>query len=84
MRSIRNRLLSIRRNRQRELNGLAIHLAVRIGLSRNVPSNPTIQVFYYTNLHQLFLVIADFDFERFVKRLPVRIEVEVGPSALPR
>src|SRR2546423_1118174 len=66
MRSIRNRLLSIRRNRQRKLNGLAIRLSVRIGLCRDVPSNPTIQVFYYTNLHQLFLVIADLDFERFV------------------
>src|SRR5437868_3448361 len=67
MRRVGDRFLLTGRERNLELDRLAVGLAESAGADRDLPARSAIQVFDNPDLGRFLLVIPDFDLKRFVQ-----------------
>ena len=64
---VAHRFLSARGNPHKEFHSAAIELFERVRILEDVPTRPAVEILNYTHFDRLALVIAHFDFERFVE-----------------
>ena len=59
-------LFLIRLELDTKLNGLCVGLQENIGLRRDLPVDPSLEMFHHAHLDRLFLVVAHLDLEGFI------------------
>src|SRR5436305_15127640 len=69
-------------NRHRKLDGLTIFLTEVIRPRGYIPLERPVQVLHHSNLHWLFFVIADSDFEALGGGAFVHLDSVIGTAAL--